>query len=493
VVIAYLQRHAQPLRSFLEATFRHPGVQPLIAPFDVTCIKVMLLDSARGMTADYVHVVRGSRIPHHHDQYWGIQADTKRECISYTRAKYVCHVWLETQPFGHPGAESARPSKSDAASKGYDHAALRNDRIVKQVLPWWSIRGDERQWSWWYALETPTPQHLCTAIESALDACCRMPPEAATALGNHFKDPVCAITGLLTSMREFLASDLATIRKSGISLAPAPVTIVDPELQQHAAYGIDVALWFAMKIAPALAVDLHTDTEYTQMCIPVLTGPGLDDLGNSIAEEGELMLRAFVLVVRAVFIAAFEDIGLIPFARTHKAEMIEILGERWFSKACRSDREAVGLLDPNAKGSKQVQLYCYLGGGGLTEASTFLAQGVVVKAKTRKLALAVCLAVRILTAAVPGPSAELEEEFCTIDEEMLDDNDDDMEPDASRPTEGVAEFVSKYRGKVGWVCGMLGLTASLWEVRHSTVEDAHHALEGLRLRWDTLRQQRQHQ
>ena len=164
--------------------------------------------------------------------------------------------------------------------------------------------------------------------------------------------------------------------------------------------------------------------------------------------------------------------------------MMEILGERWFSKACRSDREAVGLLDPNAKGSKQVQLYCYLGGGGLTEASTFLAQGVVVKAKTRKLALAVCLAVRILTAAVPGPTAELEETFCTIDEEMHDDDDDDdMEPDASRPTEGVAEFVSKYRGKVGWVCGMFGLPASLLLVDHSTVEDAHQASAGLRRPW----------
>jgi len=105
----------------------------------------------------------------------------------------------------------------------------------------------------------------------------------------------------------------------------------------------------------------------------------------------------------------------------------------------------------------------------------------------------VCLAVRILTSAVPGPSAELEEEFCTIDEEMLDDNDDDMEPDASRPTEGVAEFVSKYEGKVGWVCGMLGLTASLCEVRHSTVEDAHRASAGLRQPWNLLHRQPQHQ
>jgi len=57
----------------------------------------------------------------------------------------------------------------------------------------------------------------------------------------------------------------------------------------------------------------------------------------------------------------------------------------------------------------------------------------------------------------------------------------------------VAEFVNKYRGRVGWVCGILGLPASLWQVGHSTVEDALRALVGLRIRWETLRQQRQHQ
>jgi hypothetical protein len=312
-----------------------------------------------------------------------------------------------------------------------------------------------------------------------------MTPEAGTILGTHYTDPVCAITGLLTDMRPFLATDLNTIRRHGISLAPAPVTIVDPELQQHDAYDLNVALRFAMKIAPALAVDLHSDTEYTQLCIPVLTGPGLDDLGESIAEEGEVMLRAFVLVVHCVFITAFGDIGLSPFARTHKAEMVEVLGERWFSKACRSDREAVGLLDPNVKGSRSVQLYCYLGGGGLTEASTFLAQGVVVKAKTRKLAIAVCIAVRVLTAAVPGPTAGLEEQFCTLDEELPDD---DMEPlDASRP-EGLAEFLSLYHAKLGFVWGLFRMCSSP-SADHATLSDVRRVLKDLRHPWCPLQQQ----
>jgi hypothetical protein len=58
VVIVYLQRHARPPRTFLESTFNRQSAQELIR-FDAGCIKVLLLDSARGMTAVDVHVIRG--------------------------------------------------------------------------------------------------------------------------------------------------------------------------------------------------------------------------------------------------------------------------------------------------------------------------------------------------------------------------------------------------------------------------------------------------
>ena len=70
-----------------------------------------------------------------------------------------------------------------------------------------------------------------------------------------------------------------------------------------------------------------------------------------------------------------------PFARTHTAESVDIHGVRWYLKACRSDREAVGLIDPGRSGLRRTRVYCYLGGGGLTEASTNLAQGVVLQNK----------------------------------------------------------------------------------------------------------------
>jgi len=133
-----------------------------------------------------------------------------------------------------------------------------------------------------------------------------------------------------------------------------------------------------------------------------------------------------------------------------------------------------------SRGSRSVQLYCYLGGGGLTEASTFLAQGVVVKAKTRKLAIAVCVAVRVLTEAVPGPTAGLEETFCTLDEELPDD--DIEQPDASTP-EGLAEFLTQYDRALGFVCGRFQWNPSQFSLDHSPLSDARNALQTLRRAW----------
>jgi hypothetical protein len=87
------------------------------------------------MTADYVHVIRGSRKPDGNDQYWGIQSCTKREYISYTRARQVCHVWLEQKPFVLPDEDLPAADMSDRMSKGYRHAALRNALINEQHLP----------------------------------------------------------------------------------------------------------------------------------------------------------------------------------------------------------------------------------------------------------------------------------------------------------------------------------------------------------------------
>ena len=64
------------------------------------------------------------------------------------------------------------------------------------------------------------------------------------------------------------------------------MTIVDPLLEHTVAYNLDNALKLAIKIAPAITVDLYTHNRHAQLCIPVLSCQGLDELGNEVAEEG---------------------------------------------------------------------------------------------------------------------------------------------------------------------------------------------------------------
>ena len=98
IVIVYLQRVAAPLRVFLRDVFGTLHAQGKLDPFKPEDIKVLVLDSVRGVTADYVHVIRGERSIGAQDQYLGIQGDLRREYISYTRGRLLCHVWLDDNP-----------------------------------------------------------------------------------------------------------------------------------------------------------------------------------------------------------------------------------------------------------------------------------------------------------------------------------------------------------------------------------------------------------
>jgi len=106
-----------------------------------------------------------------------------------------------------------------------------------------------------------------------------------------------------------------------------------------------------MTMVLALTADVRKETQLTQLCIPVLVASGLDVLGTTVAKEGELMLRAFILVVLHIIERNQEQLkvaaesGLEPRAVLHKAEAVEINGQVWFCKACNSDREAGGLVD----------------------------------------------------------------------------------------------------------------------------------------------------
>jgi hypothetical protein len=64
---------------------------------------------------------------------------------------------------------------------------------------------------------------------------------------------------------------------------------------------------------------------------------------------------------------------------------------------------------------KQKRIYTYLGGGGLSVASSWMIQGVVVRAKPWDEAATVSSVCTLLSAATPGPTVVLTPEFVTSD------------------------------------------------------------------------------
>ena len=89
------------------------------------------------------------------------------------------------------------------------------------------------------------------------------------------------------------------------------------------------------------------------------------------------------------------------------------MGQRWYSKACGSDREAVGLINPARSGPKRTEVYCYLGGGSLTEVSMSHANlATWLRAWFARQRIGrwrwLCVAVSLITAAVPEPTTFLE-------------------------------------------------------------------------------------
>ena len=73
-------------------------------------------------------------------------------------------MWLEVQPFGHPSQPAAKFNAKDRVSKGMALANMRNEWIINQSLKYEVIWGDDREWSWYYALPNETCAETTDAI-----------------------------------------------------------------------------------------------------------------------------------------------------------------------------------------------------------------------------------------------------------------------------------------------------------------------------------------
>jgi hypothetical protein len=101
-------------------------------------IKVLSVDSIRGVTSSFVHVVRARRHVDTPDQYFGIQGEKKREYICYTCGKVATTMWLEEEPHGVPGGMKTWP-RGDVLNRGKLTAFGRNKTIIETPFCQWRV------------------------------------------------------------------------------------------------------------------------------------------------------------------------------------------------------------------------------------------------------------------------------------------------------------------------------------------------------------------
>ena len=128
-------------------------------------------------------------------------------------------------------------------------------------------------------------------------------------------------------------------------------------------------------------------------------------------------------------------------AFAHKAEVAHIEGRQWWSKACRSNWEATAIVGPVLPVRRQKRVYCYLGGGSLSEGSTEDSGCLVARCKSWDAVAAAVVAIAIMTAAVPGPTVRLRRRFVTAAEAdpAGEQNLYEVEEDADANAAGTAD------------------------------------------------------
>jgi hypothetical protein len=116
------------------------------------------------------------------------------------------------------------------------------------------------------------------------------------------------------------------------------------------------------------------------------------------------MLDGFAVLLWHLLIELHPDWygHLVVKCLRHKAEVKQVEGQVWFTKACSSNRVASCLFDEEQKAGKRKRVYIYRGGGSLdSNNQTELASGIVVICKTWELAA--CVHVALWMAALCSP------------------------------------------------------------------------------------------
>jgi hypothetical protein len=449
------------LRHYVEAIQAHPAFQNLFRQLGRdNPIKVLSVDSIQGVTSDVVHVVRARRHVETPDQYFGIQGDEKREYICYTRGQSRTTVWLEVEPHGVPGDVKTSPP-GDVLNRGGLTARRRNNIIIETPFSKWRVF--KQNWDLpHYIREELTdfwvPGPVLAGMRARTVEWIRAPDLSDVLEDHSYANVSKAIRGIATMdehCRDFVSATLQEAREAGIGRAKdtVPIGVKDQTPSEEGRYSFEAACRLGFAV-PSLVVNIAESSQAVQLCIPVLTTEGMEKFEVD-GDASEVALRSFIQVIKTVHKIVWHDSEvLVPMVKMHKAEVRELEGTLWWSKTCRSNRQAVVLLDESRSKPKQKRVYLYWGGQSLRQLwSTTGVQPLVCRTKTWNLAVSVSLAVLVVTACSPGwHPLRLQGSCCGMVSASVDDSPgeegilqhDDSDADEA-PEEVTAEIKEKHQ------------------------------------------------
>ena len=314
LIVCFLRRVSEPVAALLAA---------FLSEEDAKRVDVVLLDSARGLTADRVHVIFSSRFVGCYDQLQGIQADPNRVYVAYTRGRLATTVWMEQEPLGLPsdGEEHwrswmtefenhpAKKSLSPTVQQWIEFAAQRYALLRRgEVEPTGSAhsapshsdcqwyRSSSRQTFTWRALVGTTREHFDNAVWHAwdlryiyynqeilmhkVDQACEeakkkvLSTSTETAGSSSAKSLASIVDQVIDS--DVLRAPMKEVRGVGINMwlkgnpLPPKQDHVDPTEPKW----LHKAIQFAMLVPNAVAISLG-DKGRVQLSVPYANLPGI--------------------------------------------------------------------------------------------------------------------------------------------------------------------------------------------------------------------------
>ena len=472
LIICFLRRVSEPITALLAA---------FLSEEEAKRVDVVLLDSARGLTADRVHVIYSSRFVGRYDQFLGIQADPNRLYVAYTRGRLATTVWMEREPLGCPNEEcwegwmptfNNHPAKSassrttqqwiqfagrrlallhrgevaepagsaHSAPTEFHHRRHRRHRRHRKnpTYTWEALRGTTR--------EDFDHSYYGERFSAYLNQACEV---ARKKLTSARPAGSCSAPASLASIAdrvvrsEVLDAPMASVREVGIGkwmqkhpLPPKPPS-VDPT--EEIPMWLHKAIKFAMLVPNAVAISLG-DKGRVQLSVPYAILPGVlveevaetqseNHLDHDVVGFGAIMWILHEMWLkhtdaRSPTLRQSREEGLKFEILRHKAELKEDKeGCTWFQKSCHSDRFAVSYIDPNKGRKGRKRLYLYRGGGSLDTHQTPLVGGLVVRSETQFFAAMALVTLHFLSGCSPACEelVGFVKECLVVDEELYVD------------------------------------------------------------------------